>query len=150
MVKIIMHGCNGHMGQVITQLVEKDPEIEIVAGIDLNDCRDNGYPVFTANCRGEKYMVRLSIMGRHNVLNAMVALAVADLSGVPLSGAVKSLAAFTGFKNRQQIAEKNGVTFIEDVDTAAFQQACQSIYDNLKANDPDVYAIVEKIQNAGK
>ena len=32
-----MHGCNGHMGQVITQLVEKDPEIEIVAGIDLND-----------------------------------------------------------------------------------------------------------------
>ena len=29
-----MHGCNGHMGQVITQLVEKDPEIEIVAGID--------------------------------------------------------------------------------------------------------------------
>ena len=35
------------MGQVITQLVEKDPEIEIVAGIDLNDCRDNGYPVFT-------------------------------------------------------------------------------------------------------
>ena len=47
MVKVIMHGCNGHMGQVITQSVEKDPEIEIVAGIDLNDCRDNGYPVFT-------------------------------------------------------------------------------------------------------
>ena len=47
MTRIIMHGCNGHMGQVITQLVDKDPEIEIVAGIDLNDCRDNGYPVFT-------------------------------------------------------------------------------------------------------
>lgn len=47
MVKVIMHGCNGHMGQVITQLVQKDPEIEIVAGIDLNDCRDNGYPVYT-------------------------------------------------------------------------------------------------------
>ena len=26
MVKIIMHGCNGHMGQVISGLVEKDPE----------------------------------------------------------------------------------------------------------------------------
>ena len=23
MVKVIMHGCNGHMGQVITQLVKK-------------------------------------------------------------------------------------------------------------------------------
>ena len=43
-------------------------------------------------------MVRLSIMGRHNVLNAMVALAVADLSGVPLSGAVKCLAALPVFR----------------------------------------------------
>ena len=24
MVKIIMHGCNGHMGQVISNIVEKD------------------------------------------------------------------------------------------------------------------------------
>lgn len=28
MVKVIMHGCNGHMGQVITQLVEKDRSLE--------------------------------------------------------------------------------------------------------------------------
>ncbi|MCB7320559.1 TRAP transporter substrate-binding protein [Lacrimispora sp. 210928-DFI.3.58] len=47
-------------------------------------------------------------------------------------------------------AEANNVTFVEDVDTAAFQEACQSIYDNLKSSDPDVYAIVEKIQAAGK
>ena len=47
MVKVIMHGCNGHMGQVISGLIKDDPEIEIVAGIDLVDNRDNGYPVFT-------------------------------------------------------------------------------------------------------
>mgnify|MGYP001150990352 CR=1 FL=1 len=47
MVKAIMHGCNGHMGQVITGLVREDEGIEIVAGIDVVDCRDNGYPVFT-------------------------------------------------------------------------------------------------------
>ncbi len=47
MVKVIMHGCNGHMGQVISNLIKDDPEIEIVAGIDLVDNRDNGYPVFT-------------------------------------------------------------------------------------------------------
>lgn len=40
-------------------------------------------------------MVRLNVMGHHNILNAMAALAVADSSQVPLSGAVKSLAAFT-------------------------------------------------------
>lgn len=46
MVRVIMHGCNGHMGQVITNMVKEDPEIEITAGIDPVDCRDNGYPVF--------------------------------------------------------------------------------------------------------
>lgn len=47
MVKIIMHGCNGHMGQVISVIVEKDPDAEIVAGIDIADQGKNSYPVFT-------------------------------------------------------------------------------------------------------
>ena len=47
MVKIIMHGCNGHMGQVISGLVEKDPDAEIVAGIDVADQGKNRYPVYT-------------------------------------------------------------------------------------------------------
>ena len=47
MIRIIMSGCNGHMGQVISGLVKDDPEAEIAAGIDLVDNRDNGYPVFT-------------------------------------------------------------------------------------------------------
>ncbi|MBS6194150.1 MAG: 4-hydroxy-tetrahydrodipicolinate reductase [Clostridiales bacterium] len=47
MIKVIMHGCNGHMGQVISELIRNDQEIEIVAGIDLMDNRENGYPVFT-------------------------------------------------------------------------------------------------------
>lgn len=54
-VKVIMNGCNGHMGQVISGMIAADPQIEIVAGIDVNDCRDNGYPVFTdiSACRTE-------------------------------------------------------------------------------------------------
>ena len=47
MVKIIMHGCNGHMGQVISEIVEKDPNAQIVAGIDIADQGKNSYPVFT-------------------------------------------------------------------------------------------------------
>lgn len=47
MIRVIMHGCNGHMGQVVTGLIKADQDIEIVAGIDLADCRENGYPVFT-------------------------------------------------------------------------------------------------------
>lgn len=47
MTKMIMHGCNGYMGQVISNLVKEDESCEIVAGIDIVDNRDNGYPVFT-------------------------------------------------------------------------------------------------------
>jgi len=42
-----MHGCNGHMGHVISGIVEKDPDAEIVAGIDIADQGKNSYPVFT-------------------------------------------------------------------------------------------------------
>ncbi len=59
MVRIIMNGCNGHMGQVITGLLKDDPEAEITAGIDLADNRDNGYPVYTKpeNCQAEADVV---------------------------------------------------------------------------------------------
>ena len=41
MVKIIMHGCNGAMGQVITKLAAEDKDAEITAGIDRVDNREN-------------------------------------------------------------------------------------------------------------
>lgn len=46
MVRAIMHGCNGKMGQVITGLVKEDDAIEFVAGIDRFDDGHNDYPVF--------------------------------------------------------------------------------------------------------
>ena len=46
MTKVIMNGCNGKMGQNITSIVNEDPDIEIVAGVDLYDGIKNDYPVF--------------------------------------------------------------------------------------------------------
>lgn len=46
MVRAIMHGCNGHMGQVITGLIKADEGIELVAGIDKYIGIANDYPVF--------------------------------------------------------------------------------------------------------
>lgn len=37
MTRIIMHGYNGKMGQVICRLVNEDPNCEIVAGIDISN-----------------------------------------------------------------------------------------------------------------
>ncbi|XCP86803.1 4-hydroxy-tetrahydrodipicolinate reductase [Roseburia hominis] len=48
MVRAIMFGCNGKMGQVITGLTKEDEGIEIVAGVDAWQGRENPYPVFSS------------------------------------------------------------------------------------------------------
>ena len=47
MTNIIMNGCNGRMGRMITDLANKDTDVQIVAGIDAYDKVTNDYPVFT-------------------------------------------------------------------------------------------------------
>lgn len=46
MIKIIMNGCNGKMGQVITRLVAETENCEIICGIDINTDIKNTYPVY--------------------------------------------------------------------------------------------------------
>lgn len=46
MINIIMHGCNGKMGRVVTDIANKDTDVQIVAGIDAYDGIANDYPVF--------------------------------------------------------------------------------------------------------
>lgn len=46
MTKIIINGCNGKMGQVVTRLAQSDPDCEIACGIDINTSIKNDYPVF--------------------------------------------------------------------------------------------------------
>ena len=45
MIRIIMHGCNGRMGQAITRLAKENNELTIVAGVDPFDGVANDYPV---------------------------------------------------------------------------------------------------------
>jgi 4-hydroxy-tetrahydrodipicolinate reductase len=47
MINILMSGCNGKMGQVISRLASESEELKIVAGYDLNSNINNPYPVFT-------------------------------------------------------------------------------------------------------
>ena len=47
MIKILLNGCNGHMGKVLTDLIAADPDTETVAGIDIApDAVKQSYPVF--------------------------------------------------------------------------------------------------------
>ena len=48
MIKLILSGCNGKMGTVISNLVKNDDSIEIVAGFDINTTAESGYPVYAS------------------------------------------------------------------------------------------------------
>ncbi len=46
MIRVLMHGCNGRMGQVISGLLAADGEAELVAGVDVTDNGRNSFPFF--------------------------------------------------------------------------------------------------------
>jgi len=46
MLKIILIGCNGYMGRVVTDFVNNDPEAAIVAGVDVVTEKSSNYPVY--------------------------------------------------------------------------------------------------------
>lgn len=45
MRKIIISGCNGHMGRVVESICAADPEVEVVAGFDVLGANDREFPV---------------------------------------------------------------------------------------------------------
>ena len=48
MLKIILSGCNGKMGRVITDIVNKRNDAVIVAGVDLDISQNGPFPVFNS------------------------------------------------------------------------------------------------------
>lgn len=70
---------------------------------------------FTMIHPGGTQPVELAVPGTHNILNAMAALAVLDLTGVAPAEAAPQLARFTGAARRFQVkGEACGVTVIDD------------------------------------
>jgi len=47
MLRVLINGCNGKMGQVLSKEIKETPEVETVCGFDRVDTGDNDYPVFT-------------------------------------------------------------------------------------------------------
>ncbi len=46
MLKIIISGCNGRMGQVIASLAKQDAEVEVAAGFDVITVGNYGFPMY--------------------------------------------------------------------------------------------------------
>ncbi len=46
-IKIIISGANGHMGRVVADICGADPEVQVVAGFDIQEKPDSSFPIFT-------------------------------------------------------------------------------------------------------
>lgn len=47
MIRVLINGCNGKMGQEVAKAVTQTPDIEVLCGVDRIDTGDNNFPVFT-------------------------------------------------------------------------------------------------------
>ncbi len=74
------------------------------------------FPVFDLMYKGERQAtVELSVPGKHNVLNALAAIAAAHYAGVSIEAAAKNVTSFTGAGRRfEKLAEVNGITVVDD------------------------------------
>ncbi len=70
--------------------------------------------VFTVTARGERASVQLHLLGRHNVHNALAAIAVGLQSGIPLTECAAALAELRAGDKRGEIIDWHGATLIND------------------------------------
>ena len=87
--------------------------VEVFA-MDLKANEYGGF-AFTASIFNQPVSVALQVPGRHNVSNALAALAVISLLNLPLVGAARALEQFKGAGRRFEVkGEAGGVTVIDD------------------------------------
>jgi UDP-N-acetylmuramate--alanine ligase len=106
------------------------PDPEYAAGYTAEHFKQEGLAI-TFTIRGTGF--RLQLVGRHNMENAVAAVAVTNQLGVPLEVCARALEKYEGIYRRGQVlGKKKGVWVIDDfahnpVKCAAAIQACQPI-----------------------
>lgn len=90
--------------------------LEARAGIQGMDFKPVGYSIeFRVRSRGDLVKVKVPLPGRHNMMNALAAIAVSLKAGVPLRKCAEALETFEGIHRRHQVlGSVGGVTVVDD------------------------------------
>lgn len=106
------------------------------AGFQATGFEQHGFQISFA-LNGQPFV--LSLLGRHNMENAVGAATAAALAGVPLETAATALKQYEGIYRRAQVlGQKNGVWVVDDfahnpVKCAAAIRSCQPVSDKVVA-----------------
>ncbi|HTS85946.1 MAG TPA: UDP-N-acetylmuramate:L-alanyl-gamma-D-glutamyl-meso-diaminopimelate ligase [Usitatibacter sp.] len=110
---------------------------------------DDSFDVLLA---GEKQgTVRWSLMGEHNRMNALAALAAARHAGIPPRAAIESLARFEGVKRRMEVkGEVQGIAVYDDFahHPTAFETTISGL--RTRVGDARIVAVFEPRSNTMK
>jgi len=123
-------------------------EINIDKGWSANYLNPDGSEfevLFDAEIQGT---VHWSLLGKHNVSNALAAIAAARHAGVPVEHAINALSEFKGIKRRMELRGKVNEISVYD-DFAHHPTAIETTLKGLRANvaDSKIIAVLEPRSN---
>ncbi|QYZ65722.1 MAG: UDP-N-acetylmuramate:L-alanyl-gamma-D-glutamyl-meso-diaminopimelate ligase [Gammaproteobacteria bacterium (ex Lamellibrachia satsuma)] len=145
---------DGNLGEVLdrgcwTPVEYFDPELEAYWHAE-NNSRDGSR--FDVVCNGERVgRVNWDLIGRHNVSNALAALAAARHAGVPPKTAIEALSDFRNVKRRMELrGEIGGVRVYDDFahHPTAIETTLQGLRDQV--GDARIIAVLEPRSNTMK
>ncbi|HOM03486.1 MAG TPA: 4-hydroxy-tetrahydrodipicolinate reductase [Acetivibrio sp.] len=93
MINILLSGCNGKMGQVISKLASEKENLKIAAGLDINTSIQNPYPVYTDINKCDAKIDVIIDFSHPSVLQGLLEFAVARK--------IPAVIATTGLSNSQ-------------------------------------------------
>lgn len=80
--------------------------------VDISE--NNGETFFNCLRNGEKIKMQISVLGEHNIRNALVALAVAETLGLDTKKTVQNISTYKAVDRRQEMLKTDKFTIIND------------------------------------
>lgn len=103
---------------------------------------------FDVIIKGKSYHVILNVPGRHNVMNALSALAVCDFAGVDIDKAIQKLGEYKGFSRRMEIINCKDYTIIDDAYNASPDsvRAAIDVFSEMKTNGKKIIILADMLE----
>ena len=137
MIKVVVNGCNGKMGQIVSELVEESKDMTLICGIDRINTGDMKYPVYTdLNQISEKIDV---IIDFSVPVATFEVLEYAKNNNIPL---VIATTGFTGEEEKQIVEYSNYIPVFKSANMSfsinMFRHILKEIAPKLKGADIEI------------
>lgn len=104
MVKVLINGCNGRMGQVLAKEIDNFPNLLLTAGFDINDNGLNTFPVYS-NINDIKENIDV-------IVDFSIPIATLNILNYAIETKTPIVIATTGFSDEQQKKIEDASKFI--------------------------------------